>query len=157
MSGEENKRSTRVAQLIQHELAQMLVNEIKDPRVGFATITEVRMTDDLKVARVFVSVYGDDKQRDNTLEGLKAASGFLRREISHRIELRHTPTLTFHADASLERAQRIDTLLNAASHGETEIPSSERMQALPVDLLRGEKPARRPTKKPGGGNKRRRR
>lgn len=131
----------------------MLVDEIKDPRIGFATITEVRMTDDLKVAKVFVSVYGDDKKREDSLTGLKAAAGFLRREIAARLDLRHAPTITFAADGSLERAQRIDTLLNAASHGEIDIPLEERMAPLPVDLLRNEKPAVRPRKSPQGAKR----
>lgn len=131
----------------------MLVDEIKDPRVGFATITEVRLTDDLKLAKVFVSVYGDDKKRASTLEGLKAASGFLRREIASRINMQFTPTLAFAIDPSLEQAQRIDTLLNAAAHGDTEIPSVDKMAPLPVDLLRNSKPATRPQDKGGRGGR----
>lgn len=159
VSGDANKRSSRVGQLIQKELAQMLIDEIRDPRIGFATITEVRVTDDLRIAKVFVSVYGDDKIREASLEGLRAASGFLRREIAHRLDLRTAPTLSFEMDATLDKASRIDALLTAAAHGNTEPPDPKKLAPLPVDMLRSEKPVARPTQKPqsrrSGGKRRR--
>lgn len=148
MSGEAHKRAQRVAQLVQQELARMLVDELKDPRIGFATVTEVRMTDDLKIAKVYVSVYGDDKARENTLLGLRAAAGFMRREVAHRLDLRSAPTLSFETDPTLERAQRIDALLSAAAHGETETPDPTSLDPVPVQTLRSEKPAARPPKNP---------
>ncbi len=135
----------------------MLVDELKDPRIGFATITEVRMTDDLKIARVYVSVYGDEKVREDTLLGLRAAAGFLRREIAHRLDLRSAPTLSFAMDATLEKATRIDALLSAAAHGDTEMPEHIDLTPMPVQTLRSEKPAVRPTRNPGrkkGGKRR---
>ena len=135
----------------------MLVDEIRDPRIGFATVTEVRVTDDLRIAKVFVSVYGDDTKREQSLQGLRAASGFLRREIAHRLELRTAPTLSFEIDATLEQASRIDTLLSAAADGDLEPPDPAKMAPLPVDMLRTEKPAARPTKQPPARRNKRRR
>ncbi len=158
MSGEAHKRAQRVGQLVQKELAQMLVNELKDPRIGFATVTEVRMTDDLKIARVYVSVYGDEKVREDTLLGLRAAAGFMRREIAHRLDLRSAPTLSFETDATLEKASRIDALLSAAAHGGTDLPDHINLAPVPVQTLRSEKPAARPSRNPGrkkGAGKRR--
>lgn len=125
----------------------MLIDEIRDPRIGFATVTEVRVTDDLKIAKVFVSVYGDDAKREASLDGFRAAAGFLRREIAHRLELHHAPTLTFEMDATLETASRIDALLSAAAHGDIEPPDPQKLTPLPVDMLRNEQPAARPPKR----------
>ncbi len=136
----------------------MLVDELKDPRIGFATVTEVRMTDDLKIARVYVSVYGDDKVRENTLQGLRAAAGFVRREIAHRLDLRSAPTFSFQIDATLENASRVDALLSAAAHGDTELPDHIDLAPVPVQSLRSEKPAARPSRNPArkkGAGKRR--
>jgi ribosome-binding factor A len=155
--GEANKRAHRVGQLIQKELAQMLVDEIRDPRIGFATVTEVRVTDDLRIAKVFVSIYGDDKKRGESLEGLRAASGFLRREIAHRLELRAAPTLSFEVDATLEQASRIDALLSAAADGNLEPPDPRKIAPLPVEMLRNEQPVSKPTKQPPARRNKRRR
>lgn len=139
MSEAAHKRATRVAQLIQKELAGMLVNEVKDPRIGFATVTEVRLTDDLKSAKVFVSVYGSTEQRESSMQGLRAAAGYLRREIAQRLKLRETPQLTFELDQTLDQAQRIESLLNAVSHGETELPDDADLAPLPVQIPRNER------------------
>ncbi len=134
----------------------MLVDEIRDPRIGFATVTEVRVTDDLRIAKVFISVYGDDTKREQSLMGLRAASGFLRRELAHRLELRSAPTLSFEMDATLEQASRIDVLLSAAADGDLEPPDPKKMAPLPVDMLRNEKPVARPKQPPARRAKRRR-
>jgi ribosome-binding factor A len=127
-----------VAQLIQQELARMLVEEVKDPRVGFVTITEVRVTADLKSARVFVSVYGSREQQEASMIGLQAASGFLKREMGHRLRLKYTPELTFVFDDTLDRAQRLDDIIDAISAGATEPPESSQAPALPVQTNRSE-------------------
>jgi ribosome-binding factor A len=153
-----HKRATRVAQLIQKEIAGMLVNEVKDPRIGFTTVTEVRLTDDLKSAKVFVSVYGSDEQRENSLRGLRAAGGYMRREIAHRLKLRETPQLTFEIDTSLDTASRIESLLTAVSHGKTEAPDPRDLAPLPVQIPRNERvleniPERAQRPRKGGGRK----
>lgn len=126
-----HKRAHRVAHLIQESLARLLVEGLKDPRVGFVTVTEVRLTDDLRQAQVFVSIFGDDTKRQSTLAGLRAAQGYLRRELGHGLQLRVVPDLIFVHDDSLDRAQRLQTVLNAAKRGDLEVPAPEDLEALP--------------------------
>ncbi len=89
----------------------MLVKGLKDPRIGFVTITGVEMTPDLHLARVFFSVMGDEKAQQETEEGLKSSVSFIRRELGKRLRMRYTPDLIFSYDHSLEYGNRIDTLL----------------------------------------------
>lgn len=126
-----HKRAHRVAHLIQESLARLLVEGLKDPRVGFVTVTEVRLTDDLRQAQVFVSIFGDDTKRQSTLAGLRAAQGYLRRELGHGLQLRVVPELLFVHDDSLDRAQRLQTVLNAAKRGDLDVPAPEDLEALP--------------------------
>lgn len=127
----EHKRSYRVAQLVQEELGRLFVEGLKDPRIGFVTVTEVRLTDDLKTGHVYVSVFGPEETRNATLAGLKAAAGYLRREVGHRLKLRYAPGLIFMHDNSLDNAQRLETLFNAAARGEHEVPAPLTPEALP--------------------------
>lgn len=140
---QENKRTDRVGQLIQQELGRLLVDGINDPRVGFVTITEVRASPDLRSARVFVTVYGSDEQRQETLEGLEAAAGYLKRELGRRLSMKYTPTLNFTFDASLDRADRLDQVLGAIERGETEIPPEAPTEPLPVETNRSSLAERR--------------
>lgn len=126
-----HKRAHRVAHLIQESLARLLVEGLKDPRVGFVTVTEVRLTDDLRSAQVFVSVFGTDTERQTTLAGLRAACGYLRREVGHGLQLRVVPELSFILDDSLDRAQRLQTVLTAAARGDREAPAPEALAPLP--------------------------
>jgi ribosome-binding factor A len=105
------KRLSRVGERVREELSTLLLREIKDPRIGFVTITEVVMSPDLKQARVYFSRIGTDAEREESLEGLRRASGFMRRELGHRLGLKFTPELRFHVDESLETGSRIDRLL----------------------------------------------
>ena len=127
----EHKRAHRVGHLIHEELGRLLIEGLKDPRVGFTTVTEVRLTDDLRSAHVFVSVFGSDSEREATLTGLRAATGYLRRELGHRLKLRYAPDLTFAYDDTLVRAQRLDVLLSAARRGDSETPGASAIEALP--------------------------
>jgi len=86
--------------------------ELKDPRLGYVTVTDVRVSRDLRVARVFVSVMGDESAKGLALEALAGAAPFLRREIGQRIRLRHTPELVFAYDDSIERGARINRILD---------------------------------------------
>ena len=105
-------RHERVAEEIRHELGIMIVGELKDPRLaGLATVTEVRMTPDLKQARVYVSVMGTQAEQSSTIQGLTAAAGFIRHELSERLQIRRAPELTFVLDRSEEYGQRIDELI----------------------------------------------
>lgn len=107
-----NLRAARVAEQMKKELTDIIGRKIKDPRIGFVTITDVRVTGDLQQATVYISVLGDDEQKQNTLVGLAKAKGFIRSEIGHRIRLRKTPEIQFEFDESIEYGNRIETLLH---------------------------------------------
>ncbi|MEQ2526527.1 30S ribosome-binding factor RbfA [Bacillaceae bacterium CLA-AA-H227] len=104
-------RSTRVGEQMKKELGEIIGRKIKDPRIGFVTVTDVQVTGDLQQATVFISVLGDEEQREKTLKGLAKAKGFIRSEIGQRIRLRKTPEITFEFDESIDYGNRIDSLL----------------------------------------------
>jgi ribosome-binding factor A len=108
-------RSDRLAHELKNELSFILAREVKDPRVGFATITQVRVSSDLRHARVFVSVLGSPAQQKETFAALHRAGGFIRRQLSGRLKLRHCPDLQFTFDDSLERGARMDKLIAEVS------------------------------------------
>ncbi len=110
-------RASRVGEAIKKEVTQMLGNELKDPRIGFVTVTAVEASQDLSHARIFVSVYGSDEQKVQTLQALNKAKGFVRSELGKRIRLRYTPEVEFRFDESIERGARIMELLNKV-HGD---------------------------------------
>src|SRR5579863_9698367 len=104
-------RHERLAGEIRQEISAMLAGELKDPRLaGLATVTEVRMSPDLKQAKVYVSVFGTPAEQDSALKGLRSAAGFVRHELSERLQIRRAPELFFVLDRSEEYAQRIDQL-----------------------------------------------
>ena len=105
------RRTDRVSVLIQRELSDIIQRELKDPRVGFCTISQVQVSTDLRYADVKVSVVGDKQQKRNSITGLKSAAGFLRREVVQRIGLRHAPELRFELDNSVDQLMQIDRLL----------------------------------------------
>lgn len=104
-------RIEKLQELIKQEMSKMLLKEIKDPRIGFVTVTDVEMTGDLREAKIYVSVMGGEEQIKNSLEGLNSALGFIRREIGHRIRLRFTPEISFALDTSLDYGEHIQKLL----------------------------------------------
>ncbi|WP_067730018.1 30S ribosome-binding factor RbfA [Oceanobacillus damuensis] len=104
-------RANRVAEQMKKELSDILTRKIKDPRVGFVTVTDVEVTGDLQQAKVFISVLGDEKKKQDTLMGLAKAKGFIRSEIGNRIRLRKTPELTFEFDEAFEYGNRIESIL----------------------------------------------
>lgn len=105
-------RPNRVGEQMKKELGEIISRKIKDPRIGFVTVTDVNVTGDLQQATVYISVLGDQEQRENTLKGLAKAKGFIRSEIGQRIRLRKTPEITFEFDESIDYGNRIDTLLH---------------------------------------------
>ncbi len=109
-----SRRVARVAELIKREVSQMLVSGIKDDRVGagMVSITDVDVSGDLQHAKIFVSIYGTHEAKAETMAGLKSATGYVRSELGHRIRLRRTPEVVFLEDNSLERGDRILSLLN---------------------------------------------
>jgi len=107
----QGKRLDRVNQLIKEEVSTLLQRELKDPRLGFVTVTEVETAKDLRVAKVFVSVLGDERQWTASLAGLASARGFVRNWLRQHLDLRVTPEIDFRPDHSMEHAARIQSLL----------------------------------------------
>jgi len=114
----QGKRLERVGHLIQMELSQLLLHRVKDPRLGFVTITHVKVTPDLRSACVFYSAMGDEKSRKNSQLALEKASGFLQKEIGTALEIRYTPKLKFCFDDSLDRGLEIDQMLRKLREGD---------------------------------------
>ncbi|MBD1939826.1 30S ribosome-binding factor RbfA [Microcoleus sp. FACHB-68] len=112
-----DRRVSRVASQIKREVSLMLLNDIKDDRVGagMVTVTDVDVSGDLQHAKIFVSIYGTTEARAETMAGLKSATGFVRSELGHRVRLRRTPEVVFLEDRSLERGDRILSLINQIS------------------------------------------
>ena len=102
----------RVDEAVREVLSDAISTDVKDPRVGFGTVTAVKTSRDLRHARVYVSVLGDEPAREETLAGLRSAHGFLQSEISRQLKLKHTPTLIFEYDETVERAARLTELLD---------------------------------------------
>lgn len=105
-------RVNRVGEQIKKELGQIIQRELKDPRIGFVTITGVEVSGDLSQAKVFITVFGNDEVKSSTLKALEKAKGFMRGEIGKRVALRHTPELIFKMDESIEYGSRIELLLS---------------------------------------------
>lgn len=106
------RRQRRVAELIHRELSQLLMREVRDPRLSNVTITEVRVTPDLLLARVYFSVLGDAEAGEKALTALERAGGYLRTQLAERVSLRFAPELEFRLDTSAEYGRRIDELLD---------------------------------------------
>jgi ribosome-binding factor A len=105
-------RVGRVGEQIKKEISQMIQMELKDPRIGFITVTGVEVTGDLSLARVYLSILGSEEEREETLRSLARAKGFIRSELGRRIRLRHTPDIEFRFDNSVEYGSRIAHLLH---------------------------------------------
>ena len=114
-------RAAKMADRIQVIIAKRLERGIKDPRLGFVTITDVRVTGDLQHASVFYTVYGTDEERADSAAALKSATGMLRSEVGKNITARLTPSLEFIADGIPENAALIDSLLTEAHNRDTEV------------------------------------
>jgi ribosome-binding factor A len=109
-----NRRVSRVAELIKREVSQMLLNGIKDDRVGtgMVSVTDVDVSGDLQHAKIFVSIYGTKEAKAETMAGLKSATGYVRSELGARVRLRRTPEVLFVEDSSIERGTKVLSLLN---------------------------------------------
>jgi len=116
----EFQRSHRVGEQIQKEISALLIKGLKDPRIGFVTITAVEVTPDLHLARVFFSVMGSESDIKNTEKGLKSSVPYLRRELGKRLRMRYVPDLLFQFDHSLAYGNRIDTLLRQIKTEQTD-------------------------------------
>jgi ribosome-binding factor A len=105
------QRKARVGDLIKREVAQIIQRELKDPGIGFVTITGVEVSSDLKQARVYYSVLGDEDSKRKSASALKRASGFIQNEIGTRLRLKYTPAICFCFDKSVEQGARIEKLI----------------------------------------------
>ena len=105
------QRVEKIQEFIQQELSKIILNGLKDPRVGFVTVTGVEVTGDLRSAKVFVSLMGSEQQKKDTWDGLQHSLGFLRTEVGRRLGIRHTPELSLQRDNSLDNSDHIQQLL----------------------------------------------
>ncbi len=105
-------RSERVEELIRQEVCEILREKVSDPRIGFISITGVKISPDLKNASIYVSIFGDEKKKKDAMLGLYSATGFIRGELGHMLELRETPEIRFVRDDSLERGSRVLGIIN---------------------------------------------
>ncbi len=108
-------RMRRVDEAVRAVLSDAIAKDLSDPRIGFVTVTAVKTSPDLRHARVYVSVLGPESQRDESLQALQAAHGFLQGRLASQLTLKHTPLLTFHFDPTTDRAMRITQLLEEES------------------------------------------
>ena len=108
----EGKRSEKVADVIQQEISQMLVKTLKDPRIGFVTITRVLVSEDCRLAKVYFSVAGTPVEKERSTEGLNSAKGYVRRELGRRMRLKYTPEIVFEFDPSIEYAIYIGEVIH---------------------------------------------
>jgi ribosome-binding factor A len=113
-----SRRPQRLGQQIQHEISLILSRNMKDRRVGFVTVTGVDLSPDYRHARVFVSALGSDKEKEESLEALNRATGWIRRELGQRIRMKFLPEIVFREDSSGEYGDRIDQLLEEIHRGE---------------------------------------
>lgn len=111
-------RIQRVGEQIKKELSQIFQQELKDPRIGFVTVTGVEVTGDLQLATVYLSILGEGEERNRTLDGLEKAKGYIRTEVGRRIRLKHTPEIQFKEDKSLQYSDRIEQLLKEVKRDE---------------------------------------
>lgn len=110
-------RAERLAETIKKEFSAMLHNELRDPRLGFVTITRVVVSSDLSSAKIHVSIYGSADEQNATMEALSRAHGYIRSELGKRIRLRHTPEISFKLDTSVVQSIRVMELLKEINEG----------------------------------------
>jgi ribosome-binding factor A len=125
-------RQEKLGELIAAELSNLLRTRVKDPRVGFASITRVEVSGDMRHAKVFVSVMGDSKEQKETMKGLTNATGFLRHELASLLTLRFMPELVFKLDHSIEEGSRILELINKVE--QEEALQAQAAQETPSDM-----------------------
>ncbi len=118
-------RKRRLSELLKEEISDIILKEVKDPRIGFVSITDVELSGDLRHAKIFFSIIGDQDERDDTLAGLKKATGFIRKLVGERITIYHIPELVFKYDDSIEHGIHISNLIKEVRKEEKEAKSDE--------------------------------
>ncbi|MBT3921557.1 MAG: 30S ribosome-binding factor RbfA [Nitrospina sp.] len=106
------KRSQRIQELILEEISKLVQSGLKDPRIGFTTVTKVEVTDNLKHAKIFISVMGSEKEKTETLDGLNSAKGYIRNTMGKNLYLRYLPELEFRRDDNADHVEKISRILN---------------------------------------------
>lgn len=106
-----SRRAERLGDLIKEEVSKIVLQELKDPRIGFVTITRVKLSEDLRKAWIYWSVYGDEQSKEESSRGLESAKGFIRKELGRRVRVKYLPEITFAFDDSLEYSCRIEGIL----------------------------------------------
>lgn len=104
-------RVRKIQEFIKQEVSGILLRELKDPRLGFVTVTDAKITGDLREATVYVSLFGSDEEKENTLKALKHAAGYIRTEVGRRLGIRYSPAIEFKEDTSLDYGMKIDKIL----------------------------------------------
>ena len=104
-------RVRKIQEFIKQEVSKIILRELKDPRMGFVTVTDAHITGDLREATVYISLFGSDEDKKNTLAALKSANGFIRTEVGRRLGIRYSPTIEFKEDTSLDYGMKIDKIL----------------------------------------------
>ena len=122
---ESTVRRERLAAAIRDTLSQVLLREVKDPRLEGVVISAVEFGGDLKLARAFFSVYGDQERERQAADGLKQATGFLKRQLSRELRMHNPPDLEFHRDRGFERADRVQRILDQIHKGEDDVVSGQ--------------------------------
>lgn len=112
------RRSDRVADLVRNELSDLILREVKDPRIRLVSVTQVQITSDFRRAQVLISALGEESERLGAIEALRHARGFLRTELARRLRLRNTPELVFELDRGAEHSQKISDLLESLHGGD---------------------------------------
>ncbi len=113
-------RAVRVAEVVKAEIAQLLAKGLKDPRIGFVSIMAVRMSPDLQYASVYVSLYGSEKEKKDSLIGLRHSAGWVRRELGRRLKLRLTPEVRFFEDTTLDDVFHLEEVIKELKESEAE-------------------------------------
>lgn len=112
-----DRRAARLGEEIREQVAELIAKKLKDPRIGFVTVTRVELTSDQRLARILVGVLGEEAERKKTLEGLRQAKGFVRRELAQTMRLRFVPDVVFEYDRGIEATDRVARLLAEAQPG----------------------------------------
>ena len=131
-----SQRTERIDELLRQEIGSIVAREVADPRIGFATITSVETTPDLRHAKVWVSVIGQPPERDATLGALRRAMPFVRHELGTRLRIKRIPDLHIHLDDTAERGTRVLRLLSDLEAGATPAPDTPLGESLPTPLVR---------------------
>jgi ribosome-binding factor A len=124
------RRQKQVAELLHQEISQLIQYRTQDPRLGFVTVTDVEISPDLRQARVYVTVLGNDVDAQSTLDGLASASGYFRRELGQSLALRYVPQLSFQIDTSLEYGMHIDEILDSIKEEQNQQDEGNRADNL---------------------------